>query len=115
MWVRVKCRSGECKWVIYARKLRADGSVQIRTFLDARVQIRSSEDNHICDLTYGNSLVHSRWIAKKYCEEFKCNPELDLEHFRKIVMKENRHSLTKNQIFTAKRKAMNIVHGSQTD
>ena len=103
--VRARCRNSECNWVIYARKLSGDGTIQIRTF----------EDNHTCGFTYDNPLVHSGWVAKKYCEEFRCNPKLDLEHFRKTVMKENRCSFTKNQTYRARRKAMKIVQDSEKD
>nr|XP_027090253.1 uncharacterized protein LOC113711290 [Coffea arabica] len=103
--VRARCRNSECNWVIYARKLSGDGTIQIRIF----------EDNHTCDFTYDNPLMHSGWVAKKYCEEFRCNPKLDLEHFRKTVMKENRCSFTKNQTYRTRRKAMKIVQGSEKD
>lgn len=103
--VRAKCRDDACGWVIYARKLSGDGKIEVRTF----------DDTHTCVFTYENPLVHSRWVAKRYYEEFRCNPKLDLENFKKRVMKENRSFFTKSQIYRTRRKVMKIVHGNETD
>nr|XP_027088467.1 uncharacterized protein LOC113709811 [Coffea arabica] len=103
--LRSKCRSEGYNWQIYARKLGGEGSVQIRTF----------EDIHKCGFTYENPLVNFGWVGRKYCEKFKSNPKVDVEHFRKIVMKDNKCSFTKKQTYRARKKALDIIHDSESD
>ncbi|XP_071901078.1 uncharacterized protein [Coffea arabica] len=103
--LRAKCRNKGCNWQIYAKKLSGEGSVQIRTF----------EDIHNCGFTYENPLVNSGWVGRKYCEEFRSNPKVDMEHFRKTVMKENKCSFSKKQTYRARKKALDIIHGSESD
>ncbi|XP_027150479.1 uncharacterized protein LOC113750733 [Coffea eugenioides] len=73
--VRAKCRSEGCHWEIYARKLADEGSVQIKTI----------EDTHTCGFTYDNPLVNSGWVGRKYAKEFRTNPKVNMEHFRKTL------------------------------
>ena len=103
--LKAKCRSEGCDWLIYAAKLSREGSVQIKTF----------ENTHKCGFIYDNPLVNSGWVGRKYTEEFRTNPKVNMEHFRKTVMKDNKCSFSKKQTYRARRKAMKIIHGSETD
>ncbi|XP_071902773.1 uncharacterized protein [Coffea arabica] len=103
--VRAKCRSEGCHWEIYARKLADEGSVQIKTI----------EDTHTCGFTYDNPLVNSGWVGRKYAEEFRTNPKVNMEHFRKTVMRENKCSFSKKQTYRARNRAFKIIHGSESD
>ncbi|XP_027172189.1 uncharacterized protein LOC113771833 [Coffea eugenioides] len=103
--VRAKCRSEGCHWEIYARKLADEGSVQIKTI----------EDTHTCGFTYDNPLVNSGWVGRKYAEEFRTNPKVNMEHFRKKVMRKNMCSFSKKQTYRARNRAFKIIHGSESD
>nr|XP_027067498.1 uncharacterized protein LOC113693120 [Coffea arabica] len=96
----------ECKLAVTNYSIRQDeGSVQIKTI----------EDTHTCGFTYDNSLVNSRWVSRKYAEEFRTNPKVNMEHFRKTVMRENKCSFSKKQTYRARNRAFKIIHGSESD
>ncbi|XP_027155244.1 uncharacterized protein LOC113755439 [Coffea eugenioides] len=103
--VRAKCRSEGCHWEIYARKLADEGSVQIKTI----------EDTHTCGFTYDNPLVNSGWVGRKYAEEFRTNPKVNMKHFRKTVIRENKCSFSKKQTYRARNRAFKIIHDSESD
>ena len=53
------------------------------------MQINTFEDIHKRGFTYDNPFVNSGWVGRKYSEEFRINPKVDLEHFKKIVMNDS--------------------------
>lgn len=60
----VVCREERCDYRIYARWMS-----QEKTF-----QIRSCNPTHCCTRKYRNSIVNSKWIANRFLEQFKSQP-----------------------------------------
>ncbi|XP_060963741.1 uncharacterized protein LOC133033146 [Cannabis sativa] len=68
--IRAKCKGNGCTWILYARRMRDDGT---------RFRINKMKDEHNCGIVFENSLVDADWIAKHYLEKFKQNPNMNIK------------------------------------
>ncbi|XP_058194350.1 uncharacterized protein LOC131311050 isoform X1 [Rhododendron vialii] len=102
--VRAKCES-PCEWLVYAAKVLANSKYQVMTY----------KSKHTCTITYSNRNVTSHMIAKRYMEDLRTNPRIPLQSFKDRVRKEMKVDVSKTQIYKAKRKAAELIYGSDLE
>ena len=90
---RAICPKKGCDWCIYARKMKGDGRLEVRTF----------QQKHKCGFSYHNKSVKSGWVGRKYVNIFRENPKMDYASFKNLVMKENKCYLSRHQGYRAKK------------
>lgn len=102
--VRAKCES-PCEWLVYAAKVLADSKYQVRTY----------KSKHTCTITYSNRNVTSHMIAKRYMEDIRTNPRIPWQSFKDRIRKEMKVDVSRTQIYRAKRKAGQLIYGSDLE
>ncbi|KAH7847383.1 hypothetical protein Vadar_025501 [Vaccinium darrowii] len=98
--VRARCQKG-CPWEIYARKVLAEESYQIRTYTGI----------HNCGISFTNRNINSSLIAKKYMADLRSNPSMPITAFKERVRKELKVDVSRSQLYRAKRKAAKLIYG----
>ncbi|KAH7861322.1 hypothetical protein Vadar_024596 [Vaccinium darrowii] len=102
--VRAKCQKG-CPWEVYARKMLAEESYQVRTYRAI----------HKCRLSYTNRNLNFGIIAKRYMEDFRINPSMPITSFKERVRKEMKCDVSKSQLCRAKRKSAMLIYGNDIE
>ena len=64
--IKVSCKSEECKWMVYASWLNTDH----KTF-----KVKTLHAEHKCAMTFRNKALSTYWLAKKYLNQWRANPE----------------------------------------
>ena len=91
--VRTICPKKRCDWCIYARKMKGDGRLKVRTF----------QQKYKCGFSYHNKSVKSGWVGRKYVNTFRENPKMDYASFKILVMKDNKCYLSRHQVYRVKK------------
>jgi hypothetical protein len=99
--VVVVCKKKRCKYKVYASNVKGEKSFQIKQMYP----------KHSCARSYKNTQVTSQWLANKYLETIRVNPEWLLKAFKYQVMHDFKVDVTKYKVYRAKRKAFEIIHG----
>uniref|UniRef100_A0A2N9EIL4 Transposase MuDR plant domain-containing protein n=1 Tax=Fagus sylvatica TaxID=28930 RepID=A0A2N9EIL4_FAGSY len=99
--VVVVCKKKRCKYKVYASNVKGEKSFQIK-----QMYLK-----HSCARSYKNTQVTSQWLANKYLETIRVNPEWLLKAFKYQVMNDFKVDVTKYKVYRAKRKAFEIIHG----
>ncbi|KAH7836945.1 hypothetical protein Vadar_007736 [Vaccinium darrowii] len=102
--VRAKCQKG-CPWEVYAMKMLAEESYQVRTYRAI----------HKCRLSYTNRNINSGIIAKRYMEDLRINPSMPITAFKERVRKEMKCDVSKSQLYRAKRKSAMLIYGNDIE
>ncbi|KAL0319828.1 UNVERIFIED_CONTAM: hypothetical protein Sradi_5244300 [Sesamum radiatum] len=99
--VYVKCQGDGCQWVMHALKLREESTFQIRQY----------NPEHKCARSFNVKNVSSKWLSSKYEDAFRTDPKRNVKGFRKDVIKELRCHVSRNQVYRAKKKALEAIEG----
>uniref|UniRef100_A0A2N9EX01 Uncharacterized protein n=1 Tax=Fagus sylvatica TaxID=28930 RepID=A0A2N9EX01_FAGSY len=99
--VRVRCVEG-CPWKLFAGRGDDGESFQINSF----------ESVHTCSRAFHSRAVSSRWVAKKYIDHFRINPDMELDELIGKVMKDHEVELSRSKAYRAKQYAKVLIEGS---
>jgi hypothetical protein len=99
--VRVRCVEG-CPWKLFAGRGDDGESFQINSF----------ESVHTCSRAFHIRVVSSRWVAKKYIDQFRINPDMELNELIGKVMKDHEVELSRSKAYRAKQYAKVLIEGS---
>ncbi|KAH7841102.1 hypothetical protein Vadar_025611 [Vaccinium darrowii] len=102
--IRARCEK-PCQWEVYTVKVLGDSSYQVRTY----------SAKHSCIKTYTNKNVTSHTIARRYMEDLRTNPWMPIQSFKDRVMKEMKVDVSRTQLYRAKRKATQLLYGSNVE
>ncbi|KAL3502854.1 hypothetical protein ACH5RR_037303 [Cinchona calisaya] len=95
--ITAKCAKG-CSWRIHASKIRGETTFQIKTL----------SRTHTCGREYNNEHVTSRYLAKKYLDKLRDEPDIGNISFVKDVKRDLMVEINPVQAFKSKRKAKEI-------
>ena len=99
--VRVRCVVG-CPWKLFASRGDDDESFQISSF----------ESVHTCSRAFHGRVVSSRWVAMKYIDQFRINPDMNLDELIGKVMEDHEVELSQSKAYRAKQYAKVLIEGS---
>ncbi|KAH7859402.1 hypothetical protein Vadar_000654 [Vaccinium darrowii] len=102
--VRAVCKKG-CPWECYASYVPADQLYRIKTHTP----------QHKCIRSYDVPWVSSNWIVNKYCNRIRNNPTWPVASLHTTIQQEWTCKVDIQKVYRAKRKALNIIHGSATE
>ena len=77
--------------------------------------IKTIGPDHSCGNQRDNKTIDSGFLAKKYVEEFRINPSWGVKEFQAHVMRTHNCTITRNQAYMAKRKALALIRGSKEE
>uniref|UniRef100_A0A2N9H0P7 SWIM-type domain-containing protein n=1 Tax=Fagus sylvatica TaxID=28930 RepID=A0A2N9H0P7_FAGSY len=75
-------------------------------------QISSFENVHTCSRAFHGRAFSSRWVAKKYIDQFRINPDMNLEQLIGKVMEDHEVELSRSKAYRAKQYAKVLIEGS---
>ncbi|GMY35076.1 gtp-binding protein sar1 [Fagus crenata] len=99
--VRVRCVEG-CPWKLFAGRGDDGESFQISSF----------ESVHTCSRAFHSRTVSSRWVAKKYIDQFRINPDMNLDELIGKVLEDHEVDLSQSKAYRAKQYAKVLIEGS---
>ncbi|KAH7842315.1 hypothetical protein Vadar_003886 [Vaccinium darrowii] len=103
---RIKARCEKpCQWEVYAAKVLGESSYQVRTY--------SAKNS--CIKTYTNRNTTSHTIARRYMEDLRTNPWMPIQSFKDRIRKEMKVDVSMTQLYRAKRKAAQLLYGSNVE
>lgn len=101
--VKVHCPQPNCNFLIFASKISGEP-----TFL-----IRDDVEPHSCGITREHSRIKSTWLASKYENQFRADPNWRLDAFMEAVKRDLNFEITKRMAYRAKACAQRKVLGDQ--
>ncbi|KAK8943070.1 hypothetical protein KSP39_PZI008986 [Platanthera zijinensis] len=101
--VQVTC---ECGWVMYASFI----SKNDRTF-----QVKTIKGEHSCYRAPSSKHCTFDFLAKKYQDHLRSNPEWPVTSMQEMMQMENRTSLSIWKMYRAKKYANKLIHGSELE
>ncbi|KAL0391457.1 UNVERIFIED_CONTAM: hypothetical protein Slati_4530800 [Sesamum latifolium] len=96
------CCKNKCGWRIHASYLGNTTAFQTKS-------IRG--EPHTCPRQYLNKSANSTYLADRYMQAFTDDPRMTLKAFTKLVRREVNIYAHKQQLYRAKRKALDQIHG----
>lgn len=99
--LRAECLK-PCPWFVYVSKMPKCDTLQVKTIHKKHVN---------CRPVFENSNVNSTWLAEKYLEQIRSNPEWPLTAFMDTVRHNQNISVSRSQVYRAKRKARKVIDG----
>ncbi|XP_062104108.1 uncharacterized protein LOC133815269 [Humulus lupulus] len=100
--VRVVCRGVNYPWVCFASKIDDSQTFVIKTYIN----------EHKCSRNNTNRFATSKWLSKKYLDEFKSNENWRLSAFIQKVSKYHVLEVSKHKAYKAKRLATKTIEGT---
>lgn len=101
--VTTRCAEG-CEWYFHSSWMQVDKTFQCKALIST----------HSCARTFKNPLMTSSWLAKKYLEKLRDNPDWSITDFRNKVSDDYVVRVSRSQAYNAKKKALEIVNGKHT-
>ncbi|KAK9090515.1 hypothetical protein Sjap_023692 [Stephania japonica] len=98
------CHSDKCTFQIYASHMAQD---------DSSIQIESINPSHTCSKVCENYHVTSDWIAQKYLEQFRADPNWSVFGIVQRVKDDLSFEISRMKAWRAKKKAMEEVNGDE--
>ncbi|KAH7514649.1 hypothetical protein FEM48_Zijuj11G0111800 [Ziziphus jujuba var. spinosa] len=98
--VTTVCKEG-CPWRVHASDMQAQETFQIKTL----------QEEHICTRSLTNKFVKSKWLAKRYFNDFKENPNMKLSTFQDKVKQDLIVDIIISQAYKAQEKANSMAAG----
>ncbi|KAL2895353.1 StAR-related lipid transfer protein 8 [Bienertia sinuspersici] len=99
------CKSRrKCRWRIHCRKLKGEASWQIKS---ARLQ-------HICGHQHKNSKITSQYLAERYLEDWRDDPNWKLSSFIKRARRECKVEIGYYLAYYARQRAFKMIFGDAT-
>ncbi|XP_062100631.1 uncharacterized protein LOC133806557 [Humulus lupulus] len=99
--IRAQCKGVDCSWVFIASK-NDDTTTFIKTY----------NDEHKCARKNTNRFATSRWLSRKYMNEFKMNEKWGISSFMHKVSKDNVIEITRDKAYRAQLMATRAIEGS---
>ena len=78
-------------------------------------QIKRIDGPHTCARTYTNNNATSAWISNKYVQKLNDAPELKVPSIKKTIKRDLMLDVSQNQVYRAKRKALEIIQGNHRE
>ena len=103
--IRAKCKL-PCPWVVFASKYDDNETLQIKSFNDVHSNCRPA---------YKNRNVTAKWLAKRYMENFKNNPQWPVEAIRETDKSDHTVGVSKSKVYRAKRTAKTLINGTHQE
>ncbi|PKI47469.1 hypothetical protein CRG98_032059 [Punica granatum] len=100
-YIRVRCKETSYPWKIVAKFMKSLGAYQVRKFFD----------NHTCNITYKNSRVNSKWLARHYMGTIRSLPSIKLNELKKLVKEHLSVEVSRSQCRRAKEKVYDLLVG----
>ncbi|KAK9989706.1 hypothetical protein SO802_029945 [Lithocarpus litseifolius] len=100
--ISVYCKN-ECGWRCYASQLSGELTFQIKTF----------NPECTCPRSFKHSQVTSRYVAKKFLQEFNKNPDWKVAGVQHHVKQTLEVDISYSQVYRAKRKATDLITGDE--
>uniref|UniRef100_A0A2N9H486 PB1-like domain-containing protein n=1 Tax=Fagus sylvatica TaxID=28930 RepID=A0A2N9H486_FAGSY len=97
----------ELKEAVFAYRLKH--GFGLRFTKNERWKVRSV---HTCSRAFHSRAVSSRWVAKKYIDHFRINPDMELDELIGKVMKDHEVELSRSKAYRAKQYAKVLIEGS---
>ncbi|PKI74006.1 hypothetical protein CRG98_005623 [Punica granatum] len=80
-------------------------------FGDDEDTVRKIFDNHTCNITYKNSRVNRKWLARHYMGTIRSLPSIKLDEFKKLVKEQLGVEVSRSQCRRAKEKVYDLLVG----
>ena len=90
-----------CGFRIHASRLRDKNTFQIKTFKPV----------HSCPRVWNNNRISSKFLAEKYKEDLRDNPEWDVKAMQKKFQRDLGHEITISKCYRAKWRAKQLIYG----
>jgi MULE transposase-like protein/MuDR family transposase len=104
----VKCVCGKekkCNFKVHAKKLKDEETLQIRSYFP----------KHTCGHQHQNNKVTALYLAEKYIQDWRENPNWELKAFEKRVNRELGCEVKYSKCYMAKRIAMRMIFGDASE
>ncbi|XP_051113719.1 uncharacterized protein LOC127239558 [Andrographis paniculata] len=98
-----RCKEPNCEWKINAVKVKNDTAFQ--------VSLLHPKHSQSCLPSFNVANVKTSWLSEKFAHKFKCDPKREVRGFRKEIMRELNVSVSKDQTYRAKRRALEQISG----
>ncbi|XP_039143266.1 uncharacterized protein LOC120280475 [Dioscorea cayenensis subsp. rotundata] len=98
------CHNKQCSFRIYAAHMSKD---------NPSVQIKSANLDHSCGKVFNNFHVNSRWLATKYFDKFKADPNWSCNGIIKQVKDDHGFTISHMKAWRTKHLAMKLVNGDE--
>lgn len=82
---------------------------------DQVFRVKTYTPHHKCIRSYDVPWVSSNWIVSKYCNRIRNNPTWPVPSLHTTIQQEWTCKVDIQKVYRAKKKAMNIIHGSAVD
>lgn len=102
--IDARCDMG-CSWRLYASEVQNEYTFVINTMVK----------EHKCFRALRNRQANSEWIAKEFLEKIKMNPHLEVKEMNEYLKDKYALSITRNQLYKEKWKALHILRGFLKD
>ncbi|KAG5531535.1 hypothetical protein RHGRI_026218 [Rhododendron griersonianum] len=103
--VKAKCATEECGWSVMASLSQKGESFQVK----------SHKSEHDCLRTFKVRHVTSMYLAEKYVDSIRSNPDMPLDHLQQRVRKDLVVDISHIQAYRAKRKALKVIEGTNLE
>ena len=101
-YIQCICEEQKCLFRIHRRKLK----------LEETWQIKSMTSEHSCGFHSANPKVTSEFLAERYLDHFRDDPNLKLKYFMKLILRDIGVSVKYHKAYYAKVIALHMIHGS---
>ncbi|KAH0775171.1 hypothetical protein KY290_012308 [Solanum tuberosum] len=105
--------SKEFKWVVEVHAVIQKKDIRFKK--NESTRSRATCPDHSCGNQRDNKTIDSGFLAKKYVEEFKINPNWGVKEFQAHVMRSHNCTISRNQAYMAKRKALDLITGTKEE
>ncbi|XP_051143934.1 uncharacterized protein LOC127260266 [Andrographis paniculata] len=100
-YARCKEKEPNCEWKSNAVKVKDDTAFQ--------VNLLHPKHSQSCLPSFIVANVKTSWLSEKFAHKFKCDPKREVQGFRKEIMRELNVSVSKDQAYRAKRRALERI------
>ncbi|KAL0440219.1 UNVERIFIED_CONTAM: hypothetical protein Slati_2504900 [Sesamum latifolium] len=101
--VQVKCKHESCPWYIFASKIHGEDTMQVKTLKSV----------HECSRVERVSAANSKWLANKYKDKIRTDPNWPVDSMISVMQKECKLMFSKFQMYRAKDKVAKMAAGSE--
>ncbi|KAL0453314.1 UNVERIFIED_CONTAM: hypothetical protein Slati_1309500 [Sesamum latifolium] len=101
--VQVKCKHESCPWYIFASQIHGEDTMQVKTLKSV----------HECSRVERVSAANSKWLANKYKDKIRTDPNWPVDSMMSVIQKECKLMFNKFQMYRAKDKVAKMASGSE--
>lgn len=100
--VRAICAAKSCPWYILGSLTQKGEAFQVKSF----------ESEHKCVRAFNIRHANSKWLASKYVDSIRSNPNMPLEHLQDRIKADFIVNVSRSQAYRTKRKAIEMIEGT---